>query len=43
MCVVYGACRNDELAAKFLRLVDETRQRYDTVFDRDGFMILRRK
>lgn len=40
---LYGACRNDGMAAKFLRLVDETRQRYDTVFERDGFMILRRK
>jgi uncharacterized membrane protein len=40
---LYGACRNDEMAAKFLRLVYETRQRYSTVFERDGFMILRRK
>jgi len=39
---LYGACRNDEMAAKFLRLVYETRQRYSTVFERDGFMILRR-
>lgn len=38
---LYGACRNDEMAAKFLRLVNETRQRYNTVFERDGFMILR--
>jgi hypothetical protein len=40
---LYGACRNDEMAAKFLRLVDETQKRYTTVFERDGFMILRRK
>lgn len=40
---LYGACRNADMAAKFLRLVDETRQGYDTVFERDGFMILRRK
>ena len=40
---LYGACRNDEMATKFLRLVNETRQRYSTVFERDGFMILRRK
>jgi uncharacterized membrane protein len=40
---LYGACRNDEMAAKFLRLVDETQQRYSTVFERDGFMILKRK
>jgi len=40
---LYGACRNDEMAAKFLRLVYETRQRYSTVFERDGFMILKRK
>lgn len=39
---LYGACRNDEMAAKFLRLMDETRQRYDTVFEQDGFMILKR-
>ena len=39
---LYGACRNPEMAAKFLRLVDETRRHYDTVFERDGFMILRR-
>ena len=38
---LYGACRNDEMAAKFLRLVNETRQRYNTVFERDGFMIFR--
>jgi len=40
---LYGACRNNEIAAKFLRLVDETRQRYCTVFERDGFMILMKK
>ena len=40
---LYGACRNNYMAAKFLRLVDETRQRYGTVFERDGFMILKRK
>jgi hypothetical protein len=40
---LYGACRNDEMAAKFLRLVDETQQRYSTVFEWDGFMVLRRK
>lgn len=39
---LYGACRNSEVAAKFLRLVNETRRHYDTVFERDGFMILRR-
>jgi hypothetical protein len=40
---LYGACRNEEMGAKFLRLVDESRQSYSTVFERDGFMILRRK
>ena len=39
---LYGACQNPEVAAKFLRLVDEARRHYDTVFERDGFMILRR-
>ncbi len=38
---LYGACRNGEIGAEFLRLVNETRQRYDTVFERDGFIILR--
>jgi uncharacterized membrane protein len=40
---LYGACRNNEMAAEFLRLVDETHQRYSTVFEQDGFMILKRK
>ena len=40
---LYGACRNGEMGAEFLRLVNETRQRYDTVFELDGFMILRMK
>ena len=40
---LYGACRNGEMAAKFLHLVNETRHRYDTVYERDGFMILRMK
>jgi hypothetical protein len=40
---LYGACRNDEMAAKFLRMVVNTRERYSTVFERDGFMILKRK
>jgi len=40
---LYGACRNNEMAAKFLGLVDSTRQRYITVFESDGFMILKRK
>jgi uncharacterized membrane protein len=40
---LYGACRNNDMATKFLRLVGETRQRYYTVFERDGFIILKRK
>lgn len=40
---LYGACRNDEMAAKFLRLVGETRRRYDLVFERDGFIIFKRR
>lgn len=39
---LYGACHNNDMATKFLLLVDETRQRYSTVFERDGFMILKR-
>jgi hypothetical protein len=40
---LYGACRNSEMAVKFLRLVDETHQYYTTVIESDGFMILKRK
>ena len=40
---LYSACQNVEMADKFLRLVDETLQRYSTVFEHDGFMILKRK
>lgn len=37
---LYGACRNDEMADKFLRLVNETKQRSDTIFHQDEFIIL---
>jgi hypothetical protein len=40
---LYDACRNHEVSEKFVQLVEETRRRYSTVFEVDGFMILRRK
>ena len=40
---VYGRCQNQEAAEKFLAWVERTRSLYNVVFERDGFMILRRK
>lgn len=40
---VYGRCRNQEAAEKFLAWVERTRSLYNVVFERDGFMILQRK
>jgi uncharacterized membrane protein len=39
---IYGECRNKEMEKLFLGWVAYTRSVYDTVFERDGFMILRR-
>ena len=40
---IYGECRDKEIEKKFLDWVAYTRSIYDTVFERDGFMILRRR
>jgi uncharacterized membrane protein len=40
---IYGGCRNKEKAREFLDLVARTRARYETLFEHDGFMILRRR
>ncbi len=40
---LYGACTNMQKAAEFLDLVALTRRRYDTVYNSDGFMILKRR
>jgi uncharacterized membrane protein len=39
---VYGYCRNKEMEKKFLDLVAYARITYETVFEQDGFIILRR-
>jgi uncharacterized membrane protein len=40
---IYGECRDKEIEKKFFGLVAYTRSIYGTVFERDGFMILRRR
>jgi uncharacterized membrane protein len=40
---IYGECRDKEMEKKFLDWVSYTRSIYDTVFELDGFMILRRR
>ncbi|MBT5032407.1 MAG: DUF2079 domain-containing protein [Proteobacteria bacterium] len=40
---IYGKCRDKKIEKKFLDWVAYTRSIYDTVFERDGFMILRRR
>jgi hypothetical protein len=40
---IYGECRDKEIAREFLDLVARTKARYETLFERDGFMILRRR
>lgn len=40
---IYGECRDKEMEKKFLGWVAYTRSVYDTVFEQDGFMILRRR
>jgi uncharacterized membrane protein len=39
---IYGECLDKEIEKKFLDWVAYTRSIYDTVFERDGFIILRR-
>lgn len=40
---IYGECRDKEKAQEFLDLVARTKMQYETLFERDGFMILRRR
>ena len=40
---IYGECRDKEKAQEFLDLVARTKVRYEALFERDGFMILRRR
>lgn len=40
---IYGECRDKEKAREFLDLVANTKARYKTLFERDGFMILERR
>lgn len=40
---IYGECRDKTIEKKFLDWVVYTRTHYVTVFERDGFMILRRR
>jgi len=37
-----GQCHDPAFSQKFLKLVEETKKRYDLVYEKDGFMILRR-
>lgn len=37
-----GKCQNEEAAKKFIESMEKIKQSYDTVFEEDGFMILRR-
>ena len=39
---IHGECWDKEMEKKFLGWVSYTRSLYETVFERDGFMILRR-
>ena len=34
---------NPAFSQKFLKLVEETKKRYDLVYEKDGFMILKRR
>ncbi|MFQ5444293.1 MAG: DUF2079 domain-containing protein [Nitrospinales bacterium] len=39
-----GQCKNNgEFSSRFLALVEQTKERFDTVFQKDGFYILKRK
>lgn len=40
---IYGECRDKAIAQEFLDLVSKTEARYETLFEYDGFMILRRR
>lgn len=39
-----GQCKNNgEFSSRFLALVQQTKERFDTVFEKDGFYVLKRK
>ncbi|MFQ5451507.1 MAG: hypothetical protein ACE5E9_12840 [Nitrospinaceae bacterium] len=39
-----GKCRdNGKFASRFLSTIQQTTERFDTVFEKDGFYILKRK
>lgn len=40
---IYGECRDKLMEKKFLDWIAYTRQHYDTVYEKDGFMILKRR
>ena len=40
---IYGECRDKGMERKFLGWLSYTRDHYDTVFEKDGFMILKRQ
>jgi len=37
-----GQCHDPAFSQKFLKLVEETKKRYDLIYEKDGFMIFRR-
>lgn len=40
----HGKCQNNEdVASEFLELVRQTREQFETVFEKDGFLILKRR
>ena len=38
-----GQCHNPAFSQEFLKLVEETKKRYDLIYEKDGFMILKRR
>jgi len=40
---IYGKCTNDKVANEYLEWVEKSRELMDVVFEKDGFMILKRR
>jgi len=38
-----GQCHDPAFPQKFLKLVEETKRGYDLIYEKDGFMILKRR
>jgi len=38
-----GQCYDPAFSQEFLKLVEETKRLYDLIYEKDGFMILKRK